>query len=76
MSGLKNCGMFTQWDITQQKKEGIPTFCDSMVATGDDYAKWSKLVGERQIPYDLTYKRKLMNKIEPEASIHGIDWQV
>ena len=42
----------------------IPTFCDSMDGTGDYYAKWNKPVGEIQIiPYDLTYKRNLMNKI-------------
>ena len=39
------------------------TFCDSVDGTGEYYAKWSKPVGERQIPYDLTYKRNLMNKI-------------
>ena len=38
-------------------KEWAPTFCDSVDA------KWNKPGGERQIPYDLTYKRKLMNKI-------------
>ena len=33
----------------QQKKEEIPTFCDSMDGIGDYYAKWSKPVVERQI---------------------------
>ena len=28
----------------------------------DYYAKWNKPVCDRQIPYDLTYKRNLMNK--------------
>ena len=46
-----------------EKKEGIPTFCDSMDGTGDYYAKCNKPVSERQIPYDLTYKSNLMNKI-------------
>ena len=41
---------------------GIPTFCNCMHGTGDQYAKWNKPVGERQIPYDVTYKRNLMNK--------------
>ena len=36
------------------------------------YAKRNKPVGEKQIPYDLTYKRNLMNNmlmntIEPQA---------
>ena len=39
MSGLKNCDTFTQWNTTQQEKEGILIFCDSMGGTGDDYAK-------------------------------------
>ena len=40
-----------------------PTFCDSLDGTGEYFAKWNKPVGERQIPYDLTYKRTLMNKV-------------
>ena len=62
MGGLKNCGAFTQWNTTQQK-EVIPTFSDSMVGTGNYYAKRNKPVGERQTPYNITYKRNLMNKI-------------
>ena len=53
-----------------------------MYRTGDYYAKWNKPGGKRQIPYDLTYKRKLLNKtkqkmskIEPEAWKQGTDWQ-
>ena len=34
-----------------------------MDGTGDYYAKGNKPVSERQIPYDLTYKRNIMNKI-------------
>ena len=45
-----------------RKKEGIPAFCDSMDGTGGYYAKWNKSAGERQVAYDLTYKRSLMNK--------------
>ena len=47
MSGSKNCGTFTQWNITQQN-EGTPTFCNSMGGTGEYYAKWNK-------PGGLTY---------------------
>ena len=46
------------------EKEGALTLCDSMDGTGEHYAKWNKPGGERQIPYDLTYKRNLMNKIK------------
>ena len=45
------------------KKEGTPAFCDSFDGTGEYYAKWNKPVSERQIPYDLTHKWNLMNKI-------------
>ena len=37
------------------KKEGAPTFCDSMDGPGNYYAKWDKPVRERQVPYDHTY---------------------
>ena len=33
-----------------------------MDGTGEYYAKWNKPGGERQIPYNLTYKGNLMNK--------------
>ena len=46
-----------------RKKEGAPTLRDSMDGTGEHYAKWDKPGGERQIPYDLPYKRNLINKI-------------
>ena len=48
--------------LHSRKKEGAPTFCDSMDGTGEHYAKWSKPGGERQIPYDLTFKWNLINK--------------
>ena len=35
---LKN-DTFTQWNTMQQKKEGIPTFCDIMDGTGEHYAE-------------------------------------
>ena len=51
-----------QWNTMQQKEE-TPIFCNSMDRMGEYHAKWNKPVGERQIPYDLTYKRNVMNKI-------------
>ena len=42
--------------LHSRKKEGAPPLCDSMDGTGEYYAKWNKPGGERQIPYDLTYK--------------------
>ena len=56
-----------------QQKERTPTLCDSMDGTGEHYAKWNKPGGEKEIPYDLTYKWNLFNnnkkasKIQPET---------
>ena len=38
-----------------------------MDGSGEDYAKWNKPDGERQIPYDLTYKWNLNNKTNKQA---------
>ena len=57
----KNCGTFTQWNTMHRKKEETPTLHYSMDGTGEHYANWSKPGGERQIPYDLTYKWNLIN---------------
>ena len=40
---------------------------NSMDGSGEHYAKWSKPGGERQIPYDLTYKWNLVNKTNKQA---------
>ena len=42
--------------LYSRRKEGAPTLPDSMHGTGEHYANWNKSGGERQIPYDLTYK--------------------
>ena len=54
--------------LCSRKKEGTPTFYDSVVRNGDYYAKQSKPVGERQIPYDLTSKWKEPKKQNKQAS--------
>ena len=46
----------------KKKEKGIPTLFNSIDKTVDYYAKLKQPVGERQIPYDLTYKRNLMHK--------------
>ena len=43
-------------------KVPTPTLHDSKDGTGECYAKWNKPGGERQMPYDLTYKLNLINK--------------
>ena len=53
--------------LQSRKKEGTSTVCNNMDVTGEYYAKWNKLVCERQIPYDLIYKRNLINKIKQWA---------
>ena len=53
--------------ILCSRKEGAPTLQDSMDGTGENYAKWNKPGGERQIPYDITYKWNLINKTNKQA---------
>ena len=43
------------------KKNGLP--CDRMDGPEEHYAKWSKLVRERQIPHDFTHMWNLINKL-------------
>ena len=58
MSGLKKHDTFTWWNTMQQKERKSPTICSSMDGSREHYAKWNKPGGEREIPYDLTYKWK------------------
>ena len=55
--------------LHSRKKEGASTLRDSMDGTGEHYAKWDKPGGERQIPYDLTFKGNLINKTNQQANI-------
>ena len=50
-----------------------------MDGTGEHYAKWNKPGGERQIPYDLTYKWYLIkktNKWAKQNQRHGNKKQI
>ena len=49
--------------------EGTPILHDSMDGTGEHYAKWNKPGGKRQIPYDLTFNRNLINKTNKQKNI-------
>ena len=40
-----------------------------MDGTAEHYAKWNKLGGEKQIPYDLTYKWNLIKKQTREQNV-------
>ena len=55
-------------------KEGGPTFHNRMNGTGEHYAKWNKAGGERQIPYDLTYKWNMIKKTNKQAKYNQRHW--
>ena len=57
-----------------QQNEGALTLHKSMDGTGEHYAKWSKPVNERQIPYDLTFKWNLINKTNKQAKYNQRHW--
>ena len=48
--------------ILCSRKKGALSLCNSMDGTEEHFAKWNKPGDERQIPYDLTFNRKLINK--------------
>ena len=45
-----------------------------MDGPGKHYAKWNKPSGERQIPYDVTYKWNLINKTNQQAKYNQRFW--
>ena len=77
MSGLKKKKnlwyIYTmEYYAAERKKELRPFMTTWMkLESSIHYAQWSKPGGERQIPYDLTYKWNLINKqaskIQPET---------
>ena len=60
--------------LCSTQKEGAPTLCDSMDGTGEHYAKWNEPGSERQIPYDLTFNRNLINKMNKQAKYNQRHW--
>ena len=58
----------------ERKKELLPFAMDSTDGTGEHYAKWNKPGSERQIPYDLTFNRKLINKTNKQAKYNQRHW--
>ena len=74
MNGSKNYGTFTQWNSTQQKERRSSYPYNNMDGTGEHYAKWNKPGGERQIPYDLTFNRNLINKTNKQAKYNQRHW--
>ena len=53
--------------ILCSRNKGAPTLCDTMEGTGKHYAKRNKPGSERQIPYNMTYKWNLINKMNKQA---------
>ena len=65
MSGYKNYGTLTQWNTMQHKERRInilPFAIAWMEMETIILSETSQSLKEK-IPYDLTYKRNLMNKI-------------
>ena len=62
------------WILWNRKKEGGPMLCNSMDGYAEHYAKWNKAGSEREIPYDLTYKWNLINKINKQAKYNQRHW--
>ena len=60
--------------ILHSRKKGAPTLCDSMDGTGEHYANWNKPGGGRQMPYDLTINRNLINKMNKQAKYSQRHW--
>ena len=54
-----------------QQKEGGPILHKSSDGTGEHYAECSKLAGERQIPYDLTFDWNIINKKKKANKIYA-----
>ena len=59
--------------LCSRKKEGAPTFWDSIDGTGEHYAKWNKPGSEGQIPYDLTFNWNLINETSKQNIIRDIE---
>ena len=53
--------------LCSRKKEEAPTLQDSMDGTGKHYAKQNKPGGERQILYDVTFNRNLINQTNKQT---------
>ena len=45
-----------------------------MDGTGEHYAKWNKPGGEGQIPYDLTFNRNLISKMNKQGKYNQRHW--
>ena len=53
--------------LLSHKKEWSLAICNNMNGPRGYYAKWNKLGGERQIPYDFTYMWNLKKKTNEQT---------
>ena len=60
--------------LCSRKKGGASTLRDSMGGTGEHYVMWNKPGGEKQIPYDLIHKWKLINKTNSQGKYNRRLW--
>ena len=58
---------------TAERKVFLP-FVDIMDGTGEHYAKWNEAGGEREIPYDLTFKWNLVNITNKQGIYNQRHW--
>ena len=72
MNGSKTMVHLHNGILCSRKKEGAPTLCDTMDGTGEHYAKWNNPGSERQIPYDLTFNRNLINRTNKQTNKQNI----
>ena len=57
-----------------QQKERRSSYPLQQHGTGEHYAKWNKPGGERQIPYDLTFKWNLISKTNKQVKYNERHW--
>ena len=60
--------------LCSRKKEGAPTLCDSIDGSGEHYARWDKPGGNKQIPYNLSYKWNIINKTNKQTKYNQRNW--
>ena len=60
--------------ILSREKEEACTPCNSMVGTGEHYAKWNKPGGKGQIPYDLTFNWNIINNRKKQTKYNQSHW--
>ena len=74
MNGSKTMAHLHNAILHRRKKERASTLHNSMDGTGEHYVKCNQSGSERQIPYDLSFNRNLINKKNKQAKYNKIHW--